>query len=47
VRSGPRGASPGGCIYAGAAMADLMDRIRKELDARIEQLRPLPRSIAA
>jgi len=29
------------CIYAGAAMADLVDRIRKELDARIEQLPPL------
>ncbi len=41
ARSGPRGASPGGCIYAGAAMADLVDRIRRELDARIEQLRPL------
>jgi Winged helix-turn-helix DNA-binding len=35
------GPSPGGCIYAGAAMADLVDRIRRELDARIEQLRPL------
>jgi Winged helix-turn-helix DNA-binding len=31
-----------GCIYAGvSAMADLVDRIRKELDARIDQLRPL------
>jgi hypothetical protein len=40
---GPRGGLPGGCIYAGAAMADLVDRVRKELDARIEQLRPLVR----
>ena len=30
------------CIYAGVdAMADLVDRIRRELDARIDQLRPL------
>jgi hypothetical protein len=30
------------CIYAGAhAMTDLVERIRKELDARIDQLRPL------
>jgi hypothetical protein len=42
---GPRGASPGGCIYAGAAMADLLDRVRQELDARIEQLRPLVREL--
>ena len=33
------------CIYAGAAMADVMDRIRKELDAQIDQLRPLVREL--
>src|SRR5436309_2991910 len=38
ARGRPR---PGGCIYAGAGMAELVDRIRRELDARIEQLRPL------
>src|SRR4051812_28550268 len=28
-------------LYAGAGMADVVGRIRRELDARIEQLRPL------
>src|SRR5206468_5849178 len=36
-----RAARPRRRIYAGAGMADLVDRIRRELDARIEQLRPL------
>ena len=40
-RARPARAVAGGRLYAGFVMVDLVDRIRKELDVRIEQLHPL------